>query len=183
MLQNKPLLIALVALLAVVKFVLLPLQQQQQALYQQLESSTKRVQRSEALLAEKETLLQWQSRQQQELQQLLQPFPLVDSAAQYRLQLQQQLQQLAAANQVSVTFFDWLTDTPLQVFNLQRSRISWRVEGDASKVMQLHLQLEQQFPQFMLRDVKATWRGDLSHSSRIELNLLIEIDYKLQEAV
>lgn len=181
MLQNKPFWLGLVLLLAGIKFVLLPLIQLQQDNYNELEGLSKRVQRSEALLADKDQLQQWQVTQQQQQQQLMLPFPVVDGATQYRLVLQQQLQQLAAENGVSVTFFDWLTDTPLQVFNLQRGRLSWRVEGDASQIMQLHVQLEQQFPHFILRDVKASWRGDLNPGSRIELNLLIEVDYKLQE--
>lgn len=181
--RNKVILLSLVGVLLVIKFVLLPLQQTQQDMYTQLEGLNKRLERSQALLAEKETLKQWQSTQQQQLQKLLQPYPEVANASQYRLTLQQQLQQLAAENQVSVTFFDWLTDTSLEVFNLQRGRISLRLEGDASRIMQLHLQLEQQFPHFLLRDIRATWRGGLERGSRIELNLLLETDYKLAEAV
>ena len=183
MLRNKIALISLVVILVVIKFILLPLQQTQQDMHTQLEGLNKRLLRSQALLAEKDTLLQWQSTQQQQLQKLLLPYPEVTNAAQYRLTLQQQLQQLAADNRVSVTFFDWLTDTPLDVFNLHRGRISLRVEGDAGSIMQLHLKLEQQFPHFSLRDVRATWRGGLERGSRIELNLQLEVDYKLAGAV
>lgn len=183
MLRNKTALISLVIVLVVIKFGLLPLQQAQQDLHQQLTGLDKRLQRSQNLLQQTDTLQQWQSSQQQQLQQLLQPFPQVASAAQYRLLLQQQLQQLAAANNVSVTFFDWLTDTPLGVFSLQRGRISLRLEGDAANIMLLHLKLEQQFPHFVLRDIRASWRGALSPGSRIELTLLIEADYRVVEAV
>jgi hypothetical protein len=180
-LQNKPLLIGLIAFLVVIKFVLLPLQQKQQDVYQQLDSLTKRVQRSEALIAQQQELLQWKDRQQQQLQTLLAPFPVVNNATQYRLQLQQQMQLLAAEHKVSVTFFDWLSDSPLEVFNLYRGRVSLRIEGSAANVMRWHGQLEQQFPQFILRDIRGNWRDVLTADSRIELNLLIEVDYQLQE--
>lgn len=183
MLRNKAALIGLVLILVVIKFILLPLQQAQQNLHQELAGLNKRLHRSQALVEQKDMLQQWQSTQQQELQTLLQPFPEVTAAAKYRLTLQQQLQQVAAENQVSVTFFDWLTDTPLEVFDLHRGRISLRVEGNASNIMQLHLKLEQQFPHFSMRDIRATWRGELGRASRIELNLLIEVDYRLAEAV
>ena len=182
MLRNKPLLLAILAILVLARFVLVPLQQQQQAQYQQLDALTKRLQRSEALLEQKQTLESLQAEQQQQLSQLLQPFPLVANSSQYRLQLQQQLQKLAAAQGVSVTFFDWLSDTPLQVFNLQRGRVSLRIKGTAANVMQLHTQIEQQFPHFMLRDLRSSWRGDLNQFSEIELTLLFEADYRLQGA-
>lgn len=183
MLQNKIALISLVVVLVVIKFVLLPLQQAQQAQQQQLAGLNKRLERSQALLEQKDLLQQWQATQQQQVQTLLRPFPVVAGSGPYRLALQQQLQQLAAEHNVSVTFFDWLTDTPLEVFNMQRGRLSLRLEGGASRIMQLHLALEQQFPHFLLRDVRATWRGDLNRGSRIELNLLLDVDYRLQEAL
>lgn len=182
MLQNKPLLLGIVALLLFVRFVAVPLQQHQQALHQQLDALTKRLQRSEALLQQQQQLELHQAEQQQQLSQILKPFPVVSSSSQYRLQLQQQLQQLAAAQGASVTFFDWLSDTPLQVFNMQRGRISLRIKGTAANVMLLQAQIEQQFPHFMLRDLRSSWRGDLNQRSEIELTLLFEADYRLQEA-
>ena len=167
--RNKLILIAVMTTLLLIKFVLLPLQQKQQDLHQELTVVSKQLQRSKALV-------------EQELQKLLQSFPEVVSTSQYRLALQQQFQKLALDNAVSVTFFDWLTDTPLDAFNIHRGRVSLRVDGNASKVMQLHLMLEQ-FPHFSLRDIRASWRGDLSRDRRIELNLLIEVDYRLPEAV
>ncbi|WP_134053933.1 hypothetical protein [Rheinheimera aquimaris] len=181
MLRNKPLLLTILAILVLARFVLVPLQQQQQAQYQQLDALTKRLQRSEALLQQKQKLELLQTEQQQYLDQLLQPFPVAANSSQYRLQLQQQLQKLATAQGASVTFFDWLSDTPLQVFNLQRSRVSLRVKGTAANVMLLHTQIEQQFPHFMFRDIKASWRGVLNQQSEIELTLLFEADYLLQE--
>lgn len=180
MLQNKKL-IAVVVLLVIIKFVLLPLQQKQQELHQQLDSLVKRVQRSEALVQEKDTLQKWAITQEQELTQLLQPFPVVDNAAQYRLTLQQQLQQLAVEHQVAVTFFDWLSDTTLNIFEMQRSRISLRVEGEAAAIMLWHAKLEQRFPQLVVRDVRATWPQQLTQNSRVEVNLLIEVDYQLKD--
>ena len=92
MLRNKPLLLTILAILVLARFVLVPLQQQQQAQYQQLDALTKRLQRSEALLQQKQKLALLQTEQQQYLNQLLQPFPVVANSSQYRLQLQQQLQ-------------------------------------------------------------------------------------------
>ena len=56
MLRNKPLLLTILAILVLARFVLVPLQQQQQAQYQQLDALTKRLQRSEALLQQKQKL-------------------------------------------------------------------------------------------------------------------------------
>lgn len=182
MLQNKWLL-AVVGLLAAVKFLFLPLQQLQQEQYQLLDSLTKRVQRSEALLSEQQALQQWASAQEHQLQQLLQPFNQVDNAAQYRLMLQQQLQQLASSYDVTITLFNWVSDTPLSVFNLHRGRVTLQLEGEAANIMQMHLQLEQRYPQFISKDLKANWRGELSNKSRIELQLLLEVDYLLAGAV
>lgn len=182
MLQNKWLL-AVVALLAIVKFLLLPLRQMQQEQYQLLDSLTKRVQRSHALLSEQEPMKQWASEQQLQLQLLLQPFVSVDNAAQYRLTLQQQLQQLATSHGVTIMLFNWVSDTPLAVFDLHRGRVNLQLEGEAAHIMQMHLQLERQYPQFISRDLKANWRGDLSNKSRVELQLLLEVDYQLAGAL
>ncbi|MEH8015825.1 hypothetical protein MN202_01150 [Rheinheimera muenzenbergensis] len=182
MLQNKSLLIGTIVVLALLRFVLLPLQQHQQELYQQLEGLNKRFQRSEALLQQQQQLQLLQAEQQQQLTQLLLPFPKVSSSSQYRLQLQQQLQQLAAAQGAAVTFFDWLSETPLQVFNLHRGRISLRIKGPAAKVMLVHALIEQQYPHFIQRDIRGSWRGSLTAQSEVELTLLFEADYQLAEA-
>ena len=182
MLQNKPLLLAIVAVLALLRFVVVPLQQQQQDLYQQLEVLSKRLQRSESLLQQQEQLQSSYTAAQQQLEKLLQPFPVVASGSQYRLTLQQQLQQLASANNASVTFFDWVSDTPLPVFNLQRGRVTLRIRGTAANVMQLHAQIEQQFPHFISRDTRSSWRGSLTPQTDVELTLLFEVDYRVQEA-
>jgi hypothetical protein len=183
MLQNKTLLLALLAVLVFIRFGIVPWHAYQQQQYQQLDAVTKRLQRSQALLQQQQQLQQWQAQQQQEVSALLAPYPMVSSASDYRLQLQQQLQQLAAANSVSVTFFDWLSDTPLQVFNLVRGRISLRLQGPAGNIMLVHSLIEQQFSHFNLRDIKANWRADLNAQSDVELSLLIEADYCLQEAL
>lgn len=182
MLQNKPLLLSIIGLLALIRFVLLPLHQHQQVLYQQLESLNKRLQRSEALVQQQQQLQLLQSEQKQQLTVLLQPFPKVSSSSQYRLQLQQQLQQLAAGHGAAVTFFDWLSDAPLQVFNIQRARISLRITGPAANVMQAHAMIEQQYPHFIQRDLRGSWRGSLTPQSEVELTLLFEADYQLAEA-
>lgn len=183
MLQNKPLMLGIVALLVFLRFVLVPWQAYQEELHQQLDALSKRLQRSEALLSQQQQLNESQAQLQQQLTTLLQPFPAVEAAAQYRLQLQQQLQQLAAEHQVSVTFFDWLSDTPLNVFNLQRARINLRLQGNAASVMAVHLLLEQRYTHFIIRDLRGSWRGAISPDSQVEFTLLIEADYRQQDAV
>lgn len=182
MLQNKQLLLAIVAILALLRFVVVPLQQHQQDLYQQLDALTKRLQRSEALVQQQEQFQSSYTAAQQQLEELLLPFPVVAGSSQYRLALQQQLQQLASANNAAVTFFDWVSDTPLPVFDLQRGRVTLRIKGTAANVMQLHSQIEQKFPHFISRDIRSSWRGSLTPQTDVELTLLFELDYRIQEA-
>lgn len=180
--RNKLILIGILGSLLLIKFVFLPLSEMQQDLHQQLTVLNKQLQRSKALLEEQSVLQEWQESQSSRLESLLQPLPEVSSASQYRLSLQQEIQQLAAEKQVSVTFFDWLTDLPLDAFNVHRGKVSLRVEGRASQVMQLHVELEKRFLHFSIRDIRASWRGALDQERRIELNFLIDVDYKLPEA-
>lgn len=180
--QNKVVLLGIVAVLAFVRFAVVPWHEYQQSKYQQLDAVTKRLQRSEALVEQQQRLIEMQQQQQQQLATMLTPFPKVTNPSAYRLQLQQQIQQLAEENGVAVTFFDWLSDTPMQVFSLSRGRISLRLKGLAGNIMSTHSLIEQRFPNFIVRDVKANWRNDLTPQSEIELSLLVEVDYQEQEA-
>ncbi len=179
MLNNKPLLIGIILLLAALKFLIVPWMDYQDEQKQQLETLTKRLVRSEALLEFKDQLYQQKDKQDTAVAQFTDKLEQSVSVQQYQLEFQQRLQQLIETKNAKLELFDWLSDADLKAFNIHRARINLRFTGQLSDVMAIHLMIEQQFPYAQILDLNTSWVGDLTKGRNLSVTMLIEADYQV----
>jgi hypothetical protein len=180
MLNNKPLLLGIILLLAGLRFIIVPWMDYQDEQKQQLETLTKRLVRSEALVEFRTELTEQKQLQDTAVTRLLADLQQSPSTEQYQLEFQQQMQQLLESNNVSLLLFDWLSDTDLKAFNAHRARVSLRFEGTIADIVKTHLLLEQKYPSLLIRDLNTSWRGGLSKESRVAVTMMLESDYRVE---
>lgn len=180
MLNNKPLLLGIILLLAGLRFIIVPWMDYQDEQKQQLETLTKRLVRSEALVEFRTELTEQKQLQDTAVSKLLTGLQQSPSTEQYQLEFQQQMQQLLESNKVSLLLFDWLSDTDLKTFNVHRARINLRFEGTIADIVKTHLVLEQNYPSLLIRDLNTSWRGGLSKESRVTVTMMLESDYRVE---
>ncbi len=179
MLNNKPLLIGIILLLAALRFLIVPWMDYQDEQKQQLETLTKRLVRSEALLEFKDQLYQQKDQQDIVVGQFTDQLEQSTSVQQYQLELQQRLQQLIETRNAKMELFDWLSDSDLKAFSMHRARINLRFTGQLSDVIALHLMIEQQYPHAQILDLNTSWTGDLTKGRNLNVTMLIEADYRV----
>lgn len=178
---KKNLLLAVLAILLAVKFVIQPWLEYLEEQKQELQTLTKKLNRSESLLLVQAEVEANEQRLQQVSDQLLQGVASASDAAAYRIQFQQQLQTMMESHNVQLVLFEWLSDAELHSFSVSRGRLSLRLKGNLADVAKAHLAIEVQLPYVHIRDLKANWQGPLQPGQVIELAALAEVDYKVEQ--
>jgi hypothetical protein len=176
--QNKNL-IWLLAFLLALRFVVVPWLEWQDEQFVRLQTLAKRLDRSEALLTAKEQVISQAAQADSVADELMQGLAVVPAAAEYKISFQQQLQQQLESAQVQLLLFEWNSDRSLSVFDLQRGRINLRLKGTYPNLLKVHAQLEQGFPGIQIRELRAGWSEALRASSEIELQLVVDLDYRV----
>lgn len=176
--QNKKL-IVLLAVLLLLRFVFVPWFEWQDEQFGRLQTLDKRLERSEALLSLKEQVSTQAAQVNTASEQLLAGLVISATPAEYKIAFQQALQQQLDSVQVRLQLFEWNSDRALEAFNVQRGRINLRLQGAYPNLLRAHAQLELQFPGVQIRELRATWPGALSAAAEVELQLVIDLDYRI----
>ena len=103
-------LLVLAAVLAALRFAVVPWMQQQAEQRQQLEVLTQRLDRSVAVVQNAEAMQAALGKVVEVTEAARAPFPLVDDRERFRLDAQRMLAGVAQRGGVSVTLFDWVVD-------------------------------------------------------------------------
>ncbi len=177
---KKSILLGLLGLLLAIKFVIQPwlvyLDEQQQ----ELQTLTKKLNKSEALLQVRSEVEANEKALKKQTQQLLQTIALTKDAAAYRIEFQQQLQMMLESYQVQLVLFEWLSDSELNAFSASRGRVSMRLKGSVADIARSHVAIEQQMKNVTFSDLKASWQGPLQPGQTVEMAVLIEVDYRVE---
>jgi hypothetical protein len=135
---NQTKLLLLLAVLAVLRFVLVPVLDYQAETKVQLELVTQQLDKAEQLMHSKEQLQQAKVASEEQLGRLSQVFLKDDNAAQFRLNQQQFIQQQVQQFQTEVSFFDWLGQTQLSRGQIEVHQARVTLEGNFTDLMQAY---------------------------------------------
>lgn len=178
MLQNKPLLIAIILLLASLQFVWFPWYDAQQAQIQELSTLLSRQQKTERLLEQKDQV-------QVELAQLQKVYAeqraLLLSGEEeqsFSLGLQQDFNKKVAAHNLQLEFFNWGEQVPEPVSALQRGLFTFRVSGALSDIVVFGHQLELQLG-LKVVSMNFDWRGNLALDKKTNVTFNVELLYQV----
>lgn len=179
--DKQKLLLSVLGVLLLAKFVLVPWVETQDEQVQALQVLVKKLQRSEMLLTSEQQLNELYAEFLQKQQSLLEPIPQVESTEQYKLLLQQQVQDEIGRQGLSLVLFDWLGQLPVEAYNVQKATVTIRVNGAAQQMVALHQWFQQQ-PFIQISETDINWNGPLQVGTEQQFVLVVTIFYRLPHA-
>ncbi|RVU41276.1 hypothetical protein EOE67_03490 [Rheinheimera riviphila] len=182
MLKNKPLLLAVLGLLLLLKFVVQPWYQGQSAKLDELSISNQRLAKVFALQQIAEPLHQDLTTLQQRLADLKQQLPVAENAQAMALQTQNSWQLLFEQQQVKVELFDWVGEREFAAAGFQIGRIQLRLSGKLHQLALAGITLQQRFPSASIEASQINQSGGLKMDNQAEQQLTIDVLYQLESA-
>ena len=179
--RNK-FMLSILALLVFLRFVLVPWIEWQDEKNIELQTLTKRLVRSEALLAARDEVLAQSEVAKQKSSDLKLGLAITSDTAQYKVEFQEDLQAKLDAMNVQLSSFEWLSEQEIGAFAIKTGRVNVRFKGAVADIVQAHAMLEIDFPGLVVKDLRANWQGPFNEYSVIEMQLLIEVDYLVSKA-
>jgi hypothetical protein len=148
--------------LAVVRFVVVPWVETQNEQRQQLEMLTKRLDRSEGVLQNREAIVAARDALARQSEASFAAFPEAVADDDSRLAAQQRIAALASQAGLQVSLFDWLLDGDVEEAGLAYSRASIKVDGPLDRLILMHGDLESALPFAAIREFQLKLKSPAS---------------------
>jgi phage-related protein len=138
-----------VALLAAIKFGLMPVLQWQEDKLLQIAAVEKRNLKSQKLMESKEQLFMQMVQTGNSYKKLAEALPIYQDQASYRLQTQVMVEQILKMDNLNTKRFFWRTELDKKLFgNLHSSSFNVNFSGKAKDLVMLHTKLATNYPEF-----------------------------------
>jgi len=147
-------LVVLAAVLAGLRFAVVPWMQQQGEQRQQLEVLTQRLDRSVTVVQNAEALQSARGKVVAVTEATRAPFPEVSDKDRFRLDSQRTLAGIAQRGGVSVTLFDWVLDGEAGQAGMAYGRVNASLAGPLDSLVAVHGAIEAEMPYAAVREVK-----------------------------
>lgn len=146
-------LLAFAALLAAVKFLLLPWLDHQAEGVERLEVMTQRLDRSVGVIANREAIIKAVEQVESSTVAARLRFPDVSDPQGFRLTVQQGLGGAAAQASVNVRVFEWIVDGEVKPARLAFSRARVQMDGGFRTLAAFQASLEGEYPNMTIREI------------------------------
>jgi hypothetical protein len=164
--------------LAFIRFGLFPIWDWQAEQKQKLQQAAQHQAKVEQMLAQFTELEQQQLLSEQYTKEAVRLFPRIKEVD-YRLKLQQQVQQLLNEQQVQMQVFDWVNVQQADS-SLFKANINLRLTGTASRLAMVHALLEQ-MPNVKIDNFNLTWFGMLNPDAELNANFDFSVYFSSEE--
>lgn len=155
-------LLAVAAVLAAARLVVVPWAQTQTEQRQQLEVLTKRLDRSEGVVRNSEAIFAARETLRKDTGAALAIFPEAPGDDDSRLAAQRRITALAAQSGLTVTLFDWQLDGDIEEAGLAFSRASIKLDGPLDRIILFHGEFEARLPFAAMREFQLRSRSAVS---------------------
>lgn len=182
MLKNKPLLLAVLAILMLLKFVVQPWYTAQAEKLDELAVTSKRLSKVLALQYTEKPMLEELTLLKQQLSSLDQQLPVATTSKDMSLQVQNSWQDVFAAENVQVEMFNWVGEREVSAPGYHVGRVQLRLSGKLHQLMLATTLLQKKFPSASVEVSKVNQSSGLQMSSATELSLTIDFVYRLGES-
>ena len=152
MMQNKATLLILIAILAVIRFVLIPVFENQGQQQIQLQMVSTQLGRAKLLLENEKALSDELQRARDVNEQVSEQMPRSQSVSAARLSIQQNVQTLIVSQGASVQVFDWTSQRPLAEDRMVELQARLVLQGTLLQLMNAQMELQQALPFIAIRD-------------------------------
>jgi hypothetical protein len=169
-------LIGVAGALAVVRFAVVPWLQVQNEQRQQLEMLTKRLDRSEGVIQNREAIVAARDALEQESEASFAAFPVAIGDDDSRLAAQQRITAMAGQAGLKVTLFDWLLDGEAAEAGLAYSRASIKMDGPLDRLILIHGEMESSLPFAAVREFQLKLKSPASGPTADPASAVIVLD-------
>lgn len=181
--RRTQLLLGVAAVLAGLRFIVVPWVDSQNDARDRLQVLTQRLDRSVGVAQNREAILAARQQLQEANAQAHERFPAAESVDAFRIQGQRRMAAVAAAAGLKLNLFEWLLDGQDPAAALAFGRVRLQVEGAPRDLARLHASLEGQLPHVAVREVQLTApRGVAGPADgKATLTLVADVFFRLKE--
>lgn len=178
--KRARLMLGLAAVLAIVRFVVVPWVGSQADVHDRLFAVTRQLDRAEAIVEAGSGLQTRRDALALTVAELAARAPVAKTGSEHRVQVQRELRAVAESAGLKLTIFEWVLDGESEATGLVFGRVRLQLDGPLRNVADAHVGIEAGFPNAFVRDLSVVVRrgGQLS-SATMELDLY----YRPGEAV
>ncbi len=152
------LLLGVAAILAALRFVVVPWIDSQDDVRDRLYAVTRQLDRAEAIVEAGSDLEARRDALADIVRELAARAPYAERGSEHRVQVQRQLSAAAEAAGCQLKMFEWVLDGELETAGLAFGRVRLRLEGPLRNVAEAHVGLEAGMPHVFVRDMSIVVR-------------------------
>jgi hypothetical protein len=178
--KHKELLLAILAVLSLLKFILVPWYQQQQEQLDDLAISSQRLAKVKALQQIEQPMQLELERLNTQKNQFIEHVPKATDHKSIALKVQSEFEQLFEQHQLRLESFEWQGYQPLGIPNLHQGRIQLRAAGKLSAMGLSMLQIEQKNQYLNVQQAKITG-SPIDKSDDLSLAITLDLLYLLEQ--
>jgi hypothetical protein len=163
--------------LGTIQFLLLPWIQFRSELRDEVQALTKRLDRSEAVLNNKDEMQALSQKLQTTSGPILQLIPAPENEEAFRLAMQQRVSSMVGESGSTLSVFDWAFSGEIEGTDMRfvRSRIT--VAGDVASLAKLQALLDVRFPNAVIRDWSLIAEQEVARGQQFKASLSAVIDF------
>lgn len=167
------LMLGLVAVLAAMRFIVVPWVGAQSNAYDQLFTVTRQLDRAEAVAEAGTDLILRRDALSSNVDTLASRAPVAIPLNEYQLAVQRQLRSVAEAEGLELSLFEWVLDDEVEAAGLGYGRVRVQMDGVLSRVASAHVEIEAGLPNVFVRDIRVFVNrgGNFSNAARATFEL------------
>ncbi len=173
-------LLAVVAVLAALRFVIVPWARAQDDAHDRLTVLTQQLDRSVGVVQNREAIGKAHAALDSEMTALRTRFPAVPDAQQFRLDAQRGIEQLTRTSGMQLRMFDWIMDGQVADAGLSYGRAKLNLAGSLAGAARLQAELEGGLPHVMVRESQLDLRSPstVDPEALVDLTLTVDVFYR-----
>ena len=179
-LKKHALLLSVMGFLLVIKFVIVPLMEWQEAIFVESAQLEKRLTKVEAVLANEDTISSGVLVLKREIAKVDALLFKSEAESIFKLEQQQLLEQLLESNELNASNFSWQAKTPLPELDAYKYQVNIRFDGKLANVINTLVALEAHTPWYEIENFNLTTKGNRNESlgfvsgGRVMLNIYVK---------
>jgi hypothetical protein len=180
--QRRALLLGIAAVLALLRFGVMPWIQAQNDARDRLQVLTQRLDRSVGVVSNRDAILAARDQLSGAAAAARSRFPAAASREAFQLDSQRRVGAVISTTGLKLALFDWVLDGKVDDAGLEYGRIRFQVEGPLRDMVRLHGDLEGTLPFLVVREVQLNFRGEAAalDDTAVTLSVVADLFFRLQ---
>jgi hypothetical protein len=180
--RRRALLLGFAAVLALLRFAVVPWNEAQGESRDRLQVLTQRLDRSVGVVRNRDAILAAREELGVAAEAARGRFPTAASPEAFRLDGQRRVGAVVSAAGLQLALFDWVLDGSVPDAGLGYGRIRFQVDGPLKDIARLHAELEGELPFLVVREMQLNFRGEAAalDDTPVSMTLVADLFFRPQ---